>query len=137
MPSRRQPATPARAAGDCRDPQYCFSVFGTPAAKGTWGWRVNGHHLSLHFNVANGSGVAGVADVLRIQPRGSARRAEEGTARFSATEEDTARALLMALDAGQRTTAIVRRRRAGRHRDEEQAVKVDPLSPDRAGRRRR
>ena len=27
--------------------EYLFSVFGTPAAKGRWGWRVEGHHISL------------------------------------------------------------------------------------------
>src|SRR4051794_17693621 len=27
---------------------YYFSIFGTPAAKGTWGWRVEGHHLSAN-----------------------------------------------------------------------------------------
>ena len=29
--------------------EYLFSVFGTPAAKGRWGWRVEGHHVSLRF----------------------------------------------------------------------------------------
>ena len=33
---------------------YQFTVFGTPGARGQWGWRVEGHHLSLHFAVANG-----------------------------------------------------------------------------------
>lgn len=28
---------------------YAFAVFGDPAAGGAWGWRVEGHHLSLHF----------------------------------------------------------------------------------------
>ena len=42
-----------------RDPElYYLSVFGTPAAKATWGWRVEGHHLSLHFVVGNGTAVA-------------------------------------------------------------------------------
>ena len=33
---------------------YQFTVFGTPGASGQWGWRVEGHHLSLHFSVVNG-----------------------------------------------------------------------------------
>src|SRR3954469_19330947 len=42
-----------------RDPeQYCFTIFGTPSATGAWGWRVNGHHLAVHFNIRNGSAVA-------------------------------------------------------------------------------
>ena len=37
-------------SGPTRDPEgYRFSVFGTPSAKGPWGWRVEGHHVSLHF----------------------------------------------------------------------------------------
>src|SRR5262245_8072749 len=45
-----------RAAGRAptfrRDPLgYFFSVFGPPAATGTWGWRVDGHHVSPHFTI--------------------------------------------------------------------------------------
>lgn len=43
-----------------RDPErYFFSVFGTPSTRNTWGWRVEGHHVSLHFTVVNGTLVAG------------------------------------------------------------------------------
>src|ERR671913_321990 len=35
--------------------EYLFSVFGTPAAKGRWGWRVEGHHISLRFAVVDGA----------------------------------------------------------------------------------
>ena len=35
--------------------EYLFSVFGTPAAKGQWGWRVEGHHVSLRFAVVDGA----------------------------------------------------------------------------------
>ena len=42
-----------------RDPvDYQFSIFGTPGAKDAWGWRVEGHHLSLHFTIAGGATVA-------------------------------------------------------------------------------
>jgi hypothetical protein len=33
---------------------YFFSVFGTPHKTSKWGWRVEGHHLSLNFTVDNG-----------------------------------------------------------------------------------
>jgi hypothetical protein len=34
-----------------RDPEnYYFSVFGTPNETGPWGWRAEGHHLSLQFS---------------------------------------------------------------------------------------
>jgi hypothetical protein len=36
-----------------RNPEwYFFSVFGTPSKTGNWGWRVEGHHLSLNFTLA-------------------------------------------------------------------------------------
>src|SRR6202165_1763169 len=39
-----------------RDPErYFFSIFGTPSTRNTWGWRVEGHHVSLHFTVVNGT----------------------------------------------------------------------------------
>jgi hypothetical protein len=39
-----------------RDPeQYFVSIFGTPAMKGIWGWRLEGHHLALNFTIKDGS----------------------------------------------------------------------------------
>jgi hypothetical protein len=38
-----------------RDPQnYYFTIFGTPAKDGVWGWRIEGHHLSLNFSSVSG-----------------------------------------------------------------------------------
>ena len=34
---------------------YWVSVFGTPTAGTTWGWRWEGHHLSLHFTLVDGA----------------------------------------------------------------------------------
>lgn len=37
-----------------RDPKkYYFSIFGTPSNDKPWGWRIEGHHLSLNFSAAN------------------------------------------------------------------------------------
>ena len=44
-----------------RDPEkYFFSIFGTPTPtqKATWGWRIEGHHVSLHFTIVDGMMVA-------------------------------------------------------------------------------
>src|SRR5439155_3937192 len=38
-----------------RNPGWYFvSVFGTPAKTGKWGWRIEGHHMSRNFTVADG-----------------------------------------------------------------------------------
>ncbi|MFM7132343.1 MAG: DUF3500 domain-containing protein, partial [bacterium] len=41
--------------GPVRDPElYFVSIFGTPAATGKWGWRFEGHHLSMNVTVEDG-----------------------------------------------------------------------------------
>jgi len=48
-----------REGRDIRSPdRYFFSVFGEPSAQGTWGWRVEGHHLSLNVTLTDGEVVA-------------------------------------------------------------------------------
>src|SRR6185369_9558207 len=90
-----------------RDPvRYFFSVFGTPSKKQTWGWRVEGHHVSLHFTVVNGTMVASSPSMFGSNPAEVLDGPRKGT-RILAAEEDTARALLMALDASQRTQAVI------------------------------
>jgi len=34
--------------------RYSISVFGKPSIKSTWGWRLEGHHLSLNCTLVNG-----------------------------------------------------------------------------------
>ena len=96
-----------QAEGFRRDPvRYFFSVFGTPSKKATWGWRVEGHHVSLHFTVANGTLVASSPSMFGSNPAEVPDGPRKGT-RILAAEEDTARTLLMALDATQRTQATI------------------------------
>lgn len=37
---------------------YFFSVFGEPSDQGSWGWRLEGHHLALNFTVQDGEVVS-------------------------------------------------------------------------------
>ena len=30
---------------------YYFTIFGEPGTKEPWGWRIEGHHVSLHFSI--------------------------------------------------------------------------------------
>jgi hypothetical protein len=54
---------------DRRHPEkYYFTVFGTPAGQNVWGWRVEGHHLSLHFTTATGKVVAETPAFLGANP---------------------------------------------------------------------
>jgi hypothetical protein len=85
---------------------YRFTVFGTPDPKGTWGWRVEGHHVSLHFSVINGVALASTPTFAGSNPAEVRDGAEKGK-RVLGQLEDTGRALVTALDATQRTTAII------------------------------
>jgi Protein of unknown function (DUF3500) len=89
---------------------YQFAVFGTPGDKKAWGWRFEGHHVSVRFDIVNGSLTSSTPSFfgsnpaeVRVDVPGAAPR---GT-RVLGPEEDAARALLDALDASQKTTAIV------------------------------
>ncbi len=85
---------------------YQFTVFGTPAATGQWGWRVEGHHLSLHFSVVNGRVTATSPTFTGANPAHVKEGPAEGT-RVLAVLEDQGRALVGALTDAQRAVAVV------------------------------
>jgi hypothetical protein len=92
--------------GERRDPdKYYFTVFGEPSDKAAWGYRVEGHHLSLNFTVAGGR-VAGSPDFLGANPA-HVKDGPRAGLRALAAEEDRARELLESLDPAQRKVAIV------------------------------
>lgn len=90
-----------------RDPlDYQFTVFGTPGAKDAWGWRVEGHHLSLHFTIAGGSVVATSPQFTGANPA-EVRDGPKKGLRVLAPLEDIARTLVTSLDETQREAAII------------------------------
>jgi hypothetical protein len=122
--------SPATAAPSMRrDPErYFFSVFGTPSGKDTWGWRVEGHHVSLQFTVVNGTLVAGSPTFFGANPA-EVRDGPRKGLRVLGPEEDAARALLGALDAAQLAKAIITKT-APNDMVTMAQVEVSPLSPD-------
>jgi uncharacterized protein DUF3500 len=112
-----------------RDPElYFFTVFGTPAPKGTWGWRVEGHHVSLHFTVANNQTVSNTPAFFGTNPAEVRVEGPKKGLRILGSMEDAARALLASLDDTQKTTASIN---AVAPNDiiTMTTVKIDPLSP--------
>jgi hypothetical protein len=92
--------------GPIRDPElYYVSIFGTPGANDIWGWRVEGHHLSLNFTVAGGEHVSVTPSFFGSNP-GEVRAGPRRGLRVLAAEEDLARELVRSLDAEQRTVAL-------------------------------
>jgi hypothetical protein len=96
-----------KPGANIRDPElYFFTVFGTPAGKGTWGWRVEGHHVSLHFTVADGAAVVGAPSFWGTNPA-EVREGPKKGFRVLDREQDAGRAMMMALDDGQKKTALI------------------------------
>ncbi|NOT62470.1 MAG: DUF3500 domain-containing protein [Acidobacteria bacterium] len=84
---------------------YYVTVFGTPGAKDRWGWRWEGHHMSLNFTVVKGELIASVPLMFGSNPA-EVRQGDRKGFRALANEEDKGRALITALDEKQRATAI-------------------------------
>jgi hypothetical protein len=121
-------AQPPRPNPLVRDPErYFFSIFGTPSPRQTWGWRIEGHHLSLHFTVVNGTLVAGAPSFFGANPA-EVRDGPRRGMRILGPEEDAARSLLGSLDASQRERAIINTT-APNDIVTMASVKIDPLSP--------
>ena len=90
-----------------RDPDlYYVSVFGTPSTDGTWAWRFEGHHLSLHFTIIEGEITVSSPTFLAASPAHVTEGPHAGL-RPLGPLEDAGRALLASLDASQRSVAIL------------------------------
>ena len=95
-----------KGTGPERDPEkYYVSIFGQPAGSGTWGYRVEGHHLSQNYTVVNGH-VAGAPSFFGANPA-EVREGPRKGLRALGAEEDLGRAVVQALDAEQRRVAVV------------------------------
>jgi len=93
-------------SGERRNPEkYFFSIFGEPSETGTWGYRIEGHHVSMHFSIVNGK-VVGNPMFLGANPA-EVRVGPRKGLRALAPEEDLGRDLIQALTPEQRKVAIV------------------------------
>jgi hypothetical protein len=93
--------------GMSRDPElYYFSIFGTPSKTAPWGWRIEGHHVSLNITVVKGELVSSTPLFFGANPRVIEDGPRKGL-RALAGEEDKAYALIQALDEKQRKIAIL------------------------------
>jgi hypothetical protein len=93
-------------AGENRNPEkYFFTIFGTPSDTGTWGWRVEGHHLSQNYTVKNGQVVDGPS-FFGSNPAEVRQGPRQGM-RVLPAEDDLGFALIGELGEALQKTAIV------------------------------
>lgn len=83
---------------------YYFTVFGEPGAD-AWGWKMEGHHLSLNFTVAEGKVVSATPNFFASNP-GKIPQGQRKGLQVLAREENVARRLVQSLNDEQKTKAI-------------------------------
>jgi len=107
--------------------KYFVSIFGTPSPTGSWGWRVEGHHVSLNFTIAGGKLVSSTPQFFGSNPA-EVRSGPKKGLRILAEEEDTARALLASLTPAERAKAMLNGAAPGDIVTNNK-VTIDPLAP--------
>ena len=93
--------------GPERNPlKYFVWIFGTPGTRSTWGWKLEGHHVSLNFTIVNGAMVSTAPHFFGANPAVVRDGPQKGL-RILGYEEDPARELVRMLDPSQRAKAVL------------------------------
>ena len=92
------------ASSDTELYYYCF--FGEPSATGTWGLRVEGHHVSCSFTMKDGTLISTSPQFFGAHPH-EVREGLSTGLRALGREEDLARSLVQSLSEDQRKQALI------------------------------
>ena len=85
--------------------KYYVAIFGTPGDPKGWGWRFEGHHISINITFVAGKGISVTPSFMGSNP-GEVRQGAQKGLRVLAAEEDLARTLTTALLAAGKTKVI-------------------------------
>ena len=86
---------------------YYFTVFGEPGGvESPWGWRVEGHHVSLHYSIWGDGIISSTPFFFGANPADVRKGPKEGLRILNATQ-DIAHELAGSLDASQKSKAII------------------------------
>ena len=95
-----------REGRDIRDSdRYYFTVFDEPSSSGAWGWRVEGHHLSLNLTLNDGEVIATSPAFMGSNPAIAGEGKHAGL-EVLAAEQTVARELLALFDGQAREKVI-------------------------------
>ena len=112
-----------------RDPErYYWAVFGEPAIDEAWGFRFEGHHLSLNVTAAPGQPAATLPLFLGAQPRLVPEGMPSAGVAVLGEEERLARELYASLDESQRAAATLPYKRGRGHMLGQVSTLRDPAS---------
>lgn len=129
-----------RAGGIVRDPElYYVSIFGKPGGSDPWGWRVEGHHLSLNFTAAGDGAPAITPSFFGTNP-GEVREGPRAGTRILAKEEELGRQLVKSLNDEQRKSAVILPQAPkeiinipGRNETKPEGLPQSKMTPDQSG----
>lgn len=112
-----------------RDPEmYYLTIFGNPSPREPWGWRVEGHHLSLNFTILKGDVVSSSPAFFGSNPAEVRAGPRQGL-RVLGDEDELGRQLIRALTEDQKRTAKFSDA-APREIITGKAHRVSPLTPE-------
>jgi hypothetical protein len=95
-----------KGTGPTRDPElYYVTVFGSPEGSAPWGWRVEGHHLSVNITSRASSSAAVTPSFFGSNPA-EVRSGPRAGLRILGAEEDLGRELVKSLRSEQRSIAV-------------------------------
>ena len=83
---------------------YFFTIFGSPSRTGKWGWRVEGHHLSLNFTLDKGKITSATPAFFGANPATLQKGPRKGYQTLPEAE-NLARELIASLDDEQKKVA--------------------------------
>jgi hypothetical protein len=84
---------------------YFLTVFGKPSRTGKWGWRIEGHHLSLNFTIVDGQISSATPAFFGSNPA-EVRSGDRKGQRILKDVEDSARELFASFDDAQKKAAL-------------------------------
>jgi len=85
---------------------YTVTLFGEPSEQASWGWRVEGHHLSVNFTLVGGHAIATTPSFFGANPAEVRSGPRQGL-RALGELEDLGRELVRALTPAQQQRAIL------------------------------
>jgi hypothetical protein len=85
--------------------RYFVSIFGTPGDAKGWGWRFEGHHVSVNITLVEGEDIAVTPSFMGSNP-GEVREGPHKGLRVLAEEEDLARMLVSTLLAAEKKDVV-------------------------------
>ena len=90
-----------------RDPElYYFTVFGEPGGAEPWAWRVEGHHVSLHYSVWGDNVISTTPFFFGANPAEAPQGPQQGL-RILGDRQDLAMELVNGLTSEQRRRAVI------------------------------